>query len=495
MLIEANNLTNASTLSADVCIIGSGPAGLTVARQLGDARVVLLESGGYYPETRTQNLARGDIAAEEYWSLETGRLRCFGGTSGHWTGWCRPLDPLDLAERPWVEHGRWPLSWDELAPYYQQAQPICDLGAFDYDPEAWSRRLNLPLLPLAGTSAQSCLWQFSRPTRFGEKYRNEIAESTNVTAYLHANVTALNTSRSDRRVNEVEVACFDGPRFKVRARVFVLAAGGLENPRILLASASPRGLGNANGLVGRYFLEHLHSVVGVLCCDPGDKALQLYHSVCNVPSGLPVAVQATLGILPEVQRSEELLNLSMLLEPLTMPLPFRPYQAESSLSLARQLHYMNGQPAFNLSVRAEQLPAPESRLRLGFFRDELGVPKPVLEWRHHPKTLRSIRRSVELIAEAIGHARVGRVYSYIHGQAAAPRVWPQVFGGHHHMGTTRMHEDARFGVVDRDCRVHSLENLYVAGSSVFPSAGHANPTLTIVALATRLAETLRTRAL
>jgi choline dehydrogenase-like flavoprotein len=490
MLTDARLLPQSTALNADICVIGAGPAGLTLAAKLHGLRVVLLESGGLYPAQDTQELAKGEIRGEPYWALETSHLRCLGGTSTHWTGWCRPLDAEDFGVRDWIPDSGWPLTLDELVPYYQEAQRICGLGEFEYDAQRWAKKLGFSLLPLEGTAATTSLWQLSAPTRFGEKYEEQIASSPDLDAYLNATAVELRTTPRGERVEEVLAMTLNGNQLRVRARAVVLATGGIDNARLLLASQAPRGVGNASGLVGRFFMEHPHVVLGTVLC-PKSEALRVYQASYPNPDGAPPALRATLSILPEVRRRERLLDCSIGLEPvLDSELTALP-QAMGALNLARKFQGIEAEQCFELAARAEQIPSVESYLRLSDDRDALGVPKVALFWKHDPRTLASMRRTVELVAEALARARLGRVYSYMHGGTTRPGAWPEIFGGFHHMGSTRMHDDPKRGVVDRECRVHSVENLFVAGSSVFPSTGSANPTLTLVALAARLADNLR----
>lgn len=489
MLSDARTLPSGTTISGDVCVVGAGPAGLTVARGLAGMRVVLLESGGRLPSPEAQELAKGDILGETYWALETSRLRCLGGTTGHWTGWCRPLDADDFAKREWIADSGWPFRREELEPFYQQAQLACDLGPFDYDAASWAKRLGAALLPLDSATAETAVFQMSAPTRFGEKYSSELEASASIDAYHGATVVELLASRGGGRIDRVRAVAANGAAFTVSAKAFVLAAGGIENARVLLSSGAPRGLGNRSGLVGRYFLEHPHVAVGVLHAENSD-ALRLYESGLDVEGGKPRAIRATLSLTPEVRARERLLGCSIGVEPLPRPLPYGADEVLAAQSLARRFQGLDVRRSSELLARAEELPSPESYVRLTAERDALGVPRAALVWRHHPETRRSIRRTLELVAAALSRSGIGRVYSYVHGELRVPGAWPEIFGGYHHMGTTRMHDDPRRGVVDRDCRVHFMDNLFIAGSSVFPTGGFANPTLTLIALSARLARAL-----
>lgn len=498
MLIDARQLPPNEQLEGDVCILGAGAAGITLARELcgSGLSVVLVESGGLDPDPETQALARGDVIGDPYWALDSSRLRLFGGTTNHWTGWCRPFEPFDLAPRPWVRDSGWPLGREELEPYYAQAQALCDLGELDYRPEIWARRLGAELLPLDSTLAETVLWQFSKPTRFGQKYRDELSNAADVRVYLNANIVELVTARGGHRVEAARLRRLDGTSLSVRARAFVLATGGIENARLLLAStdACPGGLGNEQDLVGRFFGEHPHTRVGKLLATGKDADFRLYDRVTNVPEGRPAAVRAGLTVPSQAQRDHELLGFSATLEPTDAPVPGRSLN-QGVEELMFGLYGARGTRVYTVYARTEQAPNPDSRIVLSSKRDSLGVRRAALDWRIDDQTRRSIEKSVELIAAALARAGLGRLYSYAHADGPSrPGQFPRVDGGFHHIGTTRMHPDPRRGVVDTTCRLHGVGNLYVAGSSVFSTGGFANPTLTLVALAIRLADHLKDRA-
>jgi choline dehydrogenase-like flavoprotein len=324
------------------------------------------------------------------------------------------------------------------------------------------------------------------PVRFGEVHRAAIASAANVDAFLHANALELVASASGASVESLRVATLSGGRFEVRARVFVLAAGGIENARLLLASnrVHARGIGNARDLVGRFFMDHPHLASAVFLPVRSDLELELYHPHRRG------RVSNTAVLVPSeaVQRRERLLGswLGVASEG-TLP--------GFERSLARMVHALErapGEPAsraiFLLAV-GEQAPNPQSRVRLTDERDALGLPRVQLEWRLSAIDKRSLLRAHRLVARELARAGLGRLQILLEEDEAA---WPEdLAGGRHHMGTTRMHPDPAEGVVDASCRVHGVANLYVAGSSVFPTSGAASPTLTLVALAIRLADRIQ----
>jgi choline dehydrogenase-like flavoprotein len=514
VIADAREVPAGTRLETDVCIVGAGAAGITLARELGRApvRVVVLESGGLAPDRRTQSLLRGERAGVPYFPLDWIRTAALGGTTDQWGGQCRPLDEIDFEARPGIPGSGWPFDRAHLAPHYERAQAVCQLGPPVWEAAAWQDPATRPALPLAGDRVLTAIFQLSPPTRFGREYREDLARAARVTVYLHASATELDVTDEGDAVREVRAACLRGPRFRVSARVVVLAAGGIETPRLLLLSnhAHPAGLGNAHDLVGRYFMEHLHRDCGHL--ELGDPAFSpaLYgpHVVGST------CIKGALALTPETLRREGLLGYSALLDS-RLPTPIQrlrtvvrrvllPEGLAWRIRTARARRRRNprrGPGALWASVRRparlvvhtrmEQAPNPESRVTLGTGVDALGRRRVRLDWRLSPLDKRSMRRALAILGEEVAAARLGRWAAGLDDDDTTWRVPP--FGGHHHMGTTRMHRDPRQGVVDEHGRVHGTTNLYVAGPSVFPTVGYANPMLTIVALALRLADHLRAR--
>ncbi len=488
MLLDARTVPRNRPVETDVCVIGAGAAGLTLARELAGApfRVALLESGGFDPDPATQALYRGLVHGRGYFTLDGCRSRQFGGSTNCWQGLCRPLDPIDFEARSWVPHSGWPFRAETLAPFYARAQEVLRLEDFAYDAARWAAPGHPPL-PFASDAIESRVFQVA-PTRMGELYRDEITRAENVDTWLFANVVEIEADAEARTVPSVRVATLDGNAFPVKARVFVLATGGIENARLLLASnrVQKAGLGNGSDLVGRYFMEHPHLVAGAFLRSGSEVSLSFYRAR-NVGR---VKLAGYLTGSDALQREERLLGFSSFLAQ-EAPLP------GFEQALGRVVHegdVAGGEPApravFFMN-EIEQAPNPSSRVRLGEERDALGMPRVRLEWRLSGIDKQSIRRAHVILARELGRAGLGRLQLML---SEDEYDWPpELGGGRHHMGTTRMHADPEQGVVDAQGRVHGIANLYVAGSSVFPTGGAANPTLTLVALALRLADHLKER--
>ena len=497
MFRDALELAEGETLAADVCIIGAGAAGITLAMELQGSglSVILLEAGGLERDSRAQDLYRGSMSGLGGWELHRERLRQLGGSTMHWAGFCTPLTPADFEARPWIPNSGWPIGYGDVLPYYRRAQTLVQLPSFAYD--GTSLASGRDPLDREGGRLSSAAYQFSPPTRFGIVYRAALEAADDVTVVLGANVTELRLVEPGvDRLDRVECAAFDGPRFSVTAGRFVLATGGIENPRLLLASNAqrPEGVGNQADLVGRYFMEHPHFYGQGTWLEPSTIADGFYRlqrvSLPNAAGDVvSVSVQGFLSLSPELRAREGLLDFAAAIRPLDFD---EPDTGAIEARRARALLAGRGDaPRVNeVTLRAEQAPDPESRVTLGSDRDELGMPRVDLHWQVGDADRESLARGMRWLARELGALGAGRLHVPVDDRG---RLVGRIFPGGHHMGTTRMGASEAEGVVDRDAKVFGVENLYVAGSSVFVTVGRANPTLTLVALAVRLGDHLAGR--
>jgi len=512
-MLDAREIPNASTVECDVCIVGAGAAGITLALELNGApfKVCILEGGGLEFDPDTQSLYDGHNVGRHYYGLNVCRLRYFGGTTNHWAGWCRPLDPMDFERREWVPYSGWPFRYEQLAPFYARASQICGVAMQDDSAEA--ARSHPALLSLDPSRITTRFARLSPPVRFGEDYRKAVAGAANLSVYLHANVVEIAVANPPHKVDHVRVATLARNAFCVKANFYVLATGGIENARLLLASNQviSRGLGNEHDLVGRFFMDHPEPEVGLII--PLERDASYWSTyVWDLPDRQPLQSVGVLSLSAELQRREQILNSDIgfsvssareaegwsALRQLWRKLLGNERRERIGADIQRVLGDLwgiadtayrrlpgKGAVMYRLASYGQQAPNPDSRVMLADDRDVLGLPRVKLDWRLSDIDRISIRRTVEILAQEIGRAGLGRVNL----QFAA---WPeQFYYGSHHIGTTRMSEHARSGVVDTTCRVHGIGNLYVAGSSLFPTSGAAPPTLTIVALAVRLASHLK----
>jgi len=489
---DGTRIAPGSTLEGDVCIVGAGAAGITLAQKLAGSslRVVLVESGTGAPDADTQRLAEGEVVGERQPSLDQLRLRQFGGTTNHWTGHCGPLTPFELEARPWVADSGWPIRFDELAPFYRAAHEVCDLGPFDYTEATWGA-FAAAFPSLEPDDVGVALIQHSTPTRFGVKYQEALSRAQNVMTVLASNGIELAADASARTIEKLRVATLAGNAFEVRCRRYVLACGAIENARLLLASnaVAPAGLGNGRDLVGRCFMDHPRArPAGLLYwTDAAAERLAQYTRVDGVRGTL------ALRLGPAAQQRERITS-SLFFAEASAPLAALPDERAGDVATARLLQRLAGAPAeaglAEWWVRCEQSPNPDSRVTLGSERDALGMRRVVLDWRLQEIDHRTLERASRAYAEALVGARLARVKLAPWLTDPSDDGWQRISGDWHQMGTTRMAETAVRGVVDPDCAVFGIDNLYVAGASVFPTSGAINPTLTLVALALRLAEHL-----
>ncbi len=520
--IDARTLPDGHRIESDLCIIGSGAAGLAIASEFKgrSQRVVLLESGGLEVDPKIQALNEGRIVGLPYLDLRRAWLRAFGGTTNHWTAHVRPLDPIDFEPRPWVPHSGWPFRSAALTPFYARAQRFLQLPEHPFDVEAWEQGDRYRAWRFEGGQVRTLVVQVVpiKHARLGQVFRKSIAADKKIDTYLFATVQEIEPDGSVQRVLRLRVATPTGNAFTVSSRCYVLAAGGIENARLLLLSSSVQqeGLGNQNDLVGRFFANHPEAGVGQLYLS--DRRLKSdFYSGRRHRDG---SMRAALALADGAQREAELLNarfhptrwiddlartweseglraLRGIFRDLTAHRPradLERHVANLIVDMDALTSAASDRPAphpeqpftrTRLHAVVEQAPNPDSRVTLGDDRDQFGQRRVVLDWRLGDRDSVSVQRTMEILAREVGAAGLGRVRFPDRNFRLSQTQ------SYHHMGTTRMHEDPKQGVVDTTCRVHGIANLFVAGSSVFPTYGTANPTFTILALAFRLSDHLR----
>ncbi len=519
MLIDARSLADKAVIEADLCIVGSGPAGMTIAKRLAESgiRIAVLESGGRDVEPEINRLTEGELTGLQIEALETTRVRALGGTSTVWNGQCRMLDVNDFEHRPWIPHSGWPFPRKELESHYAIAHRILRLQPVEYDLSKWATRTGQRFLEPSHDIFFNRV-SLTRPVHFWTDYGADLEKAEDVGIYTHATVLGIRLAADGQSVDRLDVGTLDGKRLTARARRYVLACGGIENARLLLLSddVHPNGVGNGNDLVGRFFMEHPRFVSGVLVLS--GKGLPQKGLYGDYYIGDGFAIRGDLGIRAEVQEREGIGNVLGRLDPANED-EFGPgamaarhmlkqlrqgrvpddlmanlwtviSEADDVVATAyRRLIRDRDRPITTYEVESyiEQVPNPDSRVTLAEERDAFGQPRVHVDWRLSEIDKRTSYRAIELFAQAVGANDIGRIRVVVKPEDIFP---PTTGWGHHHMGTTRMNDDPKSGVVDRNAKVHGIANLFVAGSSVFPTSGCATPTLTLVALAARLSEHL-----
>ncbi len=548
MIIDALQADSGTAFTADVCIVGAGAAGISMALELAGSSldVLLLESGGLKAEKATQDLYAGEVADERLHSPpDRYRQRRFGGTTTIWGGRCMPFDEIDFETRDFLPHSGWPLDRAALLPYYHQANRLCEAGEFAYtQAEAFDR----PLAPMiqgfdSANFVTDALERFSCPTDFGTRYLGRLRRAANVRIVTHANVTSIDLAPNGRRVQSLSVRTLNGRRFEVTARHVVLATGGLEVARLLLASRDiqPEGIGNGNDLVGRFYMCHLAGTIGTLRVEGPLGSVRNGYDVsdegiyCRRRIALSAAAQRRERIgnfiarlhhprITDPEHRNAVLSL-LYLSKYAIPYEYRkrlhgddagglgalfkhlrnvalgPFDAaqfawhmlKDRRLAERKFPSIIIKPKanlFSLDFHAEQQPNPASRVTLARDRDALGVQRIRVDWRYTAGDVATIARALELFSRDVMQSGIGR-FDYDPAAVEFEMTRYGAYGGHH-IGTARMGTDPGSSVVDARCRIHGMENLWIASAAVFPTSSQANPTLTVVALALRLAAQLRT---
>ena len=453
----------------DICIAGSGPAGMSLALALAERGkdVLLLEGGGTEFSDASQDLYIGENTGDPYFELDATRLRFMGGSSNHWGGWCRPLDSIDFAYKDYCPEAYWPIDRQDLDPYLARAKDILDLdGDFDDD--------------LLDPAIRRLTFLFSDPvTRFAEKYQSDVRESPRIVLALNTSVVGVEIDGT--RVSGFRVRNFEGQETTVSAGDFVLACGGIENSRLLLHfNAETHGrLVPESQTLGRYWMDHPHFTIGEAALSFENANLEFF------------------GLTPERMRDRGVLNCGLRLQSFRNPEGLRELLRDLACTAPTLGEWAYRQAGRSLScgglLRAawEQEPNSDSHIALSTReRDAFGIPQTVLHWRKTARDIETVRVAALEFGSFMARQNAGRVRLAQWILEDGP--WPEddELGGNHHMGGTRMSASAEEGVVTPDLRLWGMDNMYVAGSSVFPSGGHANPTLTIIQLSLRLADHL-----
>jgi choline dehydrogenase-like flavoprotein len=542
---DLNELEAGVKLAASVAIVGGGVAGIILATSLAESgrSVLLLEGGGEEHEAESQSLYDGEVADQALHApLTTYRERRLGGTSTIWGGRCVPFDPIDFEQRDWIPQSGWPFGQEELLPFYEGGNAFCEAGRFAYSAGQAFPNGGRPIISgFAGRSfTDDTLERFSCPSDFGTRYKGRLRSEPNIRVLLHANVTRINANESGE-VRSLTVKTLGGKEFSVAAATFILAAGGLEIPRLLLTSTGHHqaGLGNGHGWVGRTYMCHIAGTIGQLKVAVPSGVSHGYDIsqegiYCRRRFLLKASAQRQMRVgsfvarlhhprIPDPSHRTGFLSALFLMKPFISYEYRKRLHGEGALDWRDLLGHLRNlacdsvdtactlahwvfthtladrkfpsiivrpkSGVYSLDFNAEQEPNQDSRVTLTGERDRLGQQKIRVDWRYTDNDIRTVRMSLKALAadlEACGAATL----RFNEDEVEPCAIRDGAYGGHH-IGTTRMSASPRYGVVDSDCRVHGTPNLYIASSSVFPTSSHANPTLTIAALSLRLAKHLQ----
>ena len=520
-----------------ICIVGTGPVGMALAlefERLGHT-VLVLEAGS----TAQAEGAHAEITdLERHAPMEIATVRALGGTSWTWGGRCVAYDDIDWLDRPFVADAHWPLTHDDIRPWYAPAAEYLTCGNDHFD---------IPYKrPLTGGLTLNFVERWARDSRVILAHREHLLASTKIKIALNTTVTAIHLSADGTQVESLAVNTPTGPA-NVRAGRFLLAIGGVETTRLLLATQRswPTHFGGIDGPLGRFYMGHISGKIASIQLDkPGDIAdldftldgsgafyrrrlmltteSQLEHKVLNTAfwpdnppfydpshgSGVLSSVWLALSI-PFTGRKlvSEGIRLAHI-GPRPFPLAAHlknailgaPRGAADLIKILRDRFIKkpkkpgflvaNSGGKYALHYHAEQVPNPDSRITLGTKTDANGLPEAIIDLRFTEQDVQSVIDSHVVIDETLRANKLGRLEYWYTAEKLREKVWAAASDGYHQVGTTRLGLDAATSVVDPDMKVHGVANLYVASSSVFPTTGQANSTMLAVAFAVRLANHL-----
>jgi choline dehydrogenase-like flavoprotein len=549
MICSGEALADGGATHAEVAIVGAGAVGIALAIRLAGrvGRIVLIEAGGtrFKPAHHLSFFKAEQIDDRRHAPTELYRRRMLGGTTSVWGGRCIPFDPEDFA--PACGRPGWPITFTEFYPHVPDALAFLDAGVPEFSaPDALPNH-PLPLKHLIGDLVLDCIERYSKPTDVWKKWGRKLARSRDVTVIHGMACTGVLTNAEGTRVAALDLRTASNRRHKVSAGTIVLACGGLETPRLLLASRRSRscGLGNERDLVGRFYMTHLVSSadnVGALRFVAAETArafefnktsdgiygrrMILLSPEARRRDRLPnIVFRPSRPPMDDASQQDPVLSMLFLVRSLLIPPEYARSMAARLGSLPAShewrehgrnivfgipglmrfctdwlmrrtlatrklpsifLYQKDGK--YPLEFNAEHLPNPDSRVLLGSDTDPLGMPRLVVQWRFRDTEVDSICRAYRVLASAVAKSGLGEVLLDPDLSDSVQRALvPQ---GGHHIGTVRMSADASTGVVDTNGEVWGIRGLFVAGTSIFPSSGFANPTLTAMALAFRLAEHL-----
>jgi choline dehydrogenase-like flavoprotein len=550
VIILSTDLSSSSPLRCDVCVIGAGAVGISMALALARSGldVIVAEAGDRRPDPAVQDAYAGRVVDEAMHSpLTDYRERRFGGSSTVWGGRCMPLDPIDYQPRDWIPDSGWPIGPEALAPFYPAANQLCEAGPFTYRADEALGADARPMIAGFAGAAYSTdhLERSSCPTDFGQRYADELEKAPNIRLLLRAPVTSINLAPDGGSVTDVSLRDAAGTPFSIAAREVVVATGGLESARLLLASRDvhPHGIGNHHDVLGRYYQAHLAGTIGTVTFDLAKTAI--WHGYDRDAQG--VYVRRRLALSEAAQREHRLGNVIARLHHPRIADPAHGTAVLSALYLGQGLvprlyrkrlagdehagaanwlrHVGNvarnpvsvarfaatmligrkfAQRKFpsvivvprtgrySIDFHAEQAPNPASRVFLDTARDALDMPRLVADWRYLPQDVATVQGALALLAQDLAGSGLGH-FDYDPATVEHEMIRYGAYPGHH-IGTVRMGDNPATSMVNGDCQVHGVRGLSVVGTAVFPTSSQANPTLTAIALGLRLADRLAQEA-
>lgn len=510
-------------LEADICVIGAGAAGFACAKSLlgSGIKVLVLEGGLEQYNAAAADIHQSEIIGSPHTGIHEARERVVGGTTTKWGGQALPFMPEDFTVRGHVPLSGWPIKVEELMPYYKKAEQVLGTDqSVPYDYHPW-KEWGISMPALAANGLELFVTKWCKVPNFALQHGEAIRNSSQVTLLYNASVLELIPDKEKKAVEAVRVRSLNGKEGLVKARFFIAAGGAIESVRLFLNSVQfgDSGAGNTSGKVGHYFQDHVSAVVGQVVpvsrkhfqdlFDPFYRSgfkyfprLKLHPSWARTQGLLHASVQVIFSASADDSLTRAKRMLSELrksgtppqyLELLKLAHPYNVWRTARALlrwKIGRRGSSPKKGPVW-LEIHSEQEPCFESMVKLSDQRDAMGMRRVSLHWHISYMTARTIQQTAKMVNRefrACGIAEV-RLEPWIHSSPADGTKWmSDVF---HQAGGLRMSGNADEGVVDRECKVFDLSNLYVASSAVFPTSSFSNPTMTTIALSIRICDTIK----
>lgn len=545
MIKNIKNIPPDSNLNADICIVGAGAAGVAIALALSGRglKILLLESGFEKNHQDTQALYRGEVVDERLHSPpDKYRLRRLGGSTAIWGGRCMPFDPIDFEKRDYLPGSGWPIAYEDLLPYFKMANRFLEAGEYAYDADKVFDPIKQPMFEgfKSDVLLTNNMERFSCPTNVGSRYHKRLELAQDIEVILGANCTGIRLNSNADHVNHLDIRSLDQHQYRVIAKHVVLATGGIEVARLLLASNDicKNGIGNQNDLVGRYYQCHIAgnlgkltifgantkvrhdyevSAEGIYCrrrmslTAESQRRLKVGNMVARLHFPKIVDPSHRIGVLSGLFLAKNFISyeygkrlkdgnatpstylkhfINIITDPIDTLMFLYKWVTRRTLATRKfpSVILNNKSNQFTLEIHSEQYPNPNSRIALLTEKDTLGMPKVKIDWQYLPEDIDSVKKSLDVFVEEFQKSGIG-TFEYDPEQLEEDLTRFGAYGGHH-IGTAKMGTTPETSVVDADCKVHHVDNLFIASSAVFPTSSQANPTLTITAISLRLADHL-----
>lgn len=524
MIVDTNTLLESVDETFEYCILGGGVAGITLATELlkSEKDICIIEGGDETFTMDSQSLYEPAAAPLNYEDPTYDRLRFLGGSSNHWENNTSPLNATDFEEKEWVKNSGWPISYEQIEPYYLKAAEYCGTGSDGYKTQYWADKFQ-QTDPMQNSSkiTTNIVKGATPPTRFFNKYGDMLKTQKNVTVFKNANLVDIEFDQTSEEIKQITFSNFNKVLHTINAKVFILCLGGIENARYMLIfnQKYQNALGNKGDNVGRYFMDH--PVLRAAKLYPNDKdKFSIYtmrkHIDTKMVSGFIEVDESAIRKhkinnvrIPLFERNNFIISegiesfhvLSSALDNDHLPDYFGQHLINIlsdidmvSEAIARKtfdsklFDHADDFGGYDLPIMIEQTPHRDNRVYLGEAVDKLGIQKILIDWQLHQDDIENMWKALELIGAELGKLGLGRLK--VMKEYEERLVSEKMYFSHHHMGTTRMADNVDKGVVDANLKVFGTKNLYISGSSVFPTGSHLPPTLTIAALTVRLAEHL-----